>query len=84
MKPYVIVTVQDGNKQFNYDMEIPTDVQVGQLAGDILEALSCYNTKISLPKGSCSLFCKRLNRGLYINETFGTAGIWNGDIIIIK
>ena len=82
MRPFVIVTVRDSVK--NYDIEVPTNLPVKYLAADIMEVLSSYNPKEISAKPSCTLYCERLDRVLRENETFGSAGIWSGDVIIIE
>ena len=38
MRPYIIITVQTDNKDFVYDIEVPTNVPAGRLGNDIIEA----------------------------------------------
>lgn len=84
MRPFVIITIQTENKELNYDIEAPTDVLVSCLKEDILEAIYHYNPKHRTIKSQCSLYCSRLKREISDGETFGSAGIWTGDIIVLK
>ena len=83
MKPYVIVTVQDPQKTFAYDVEVPTDVEVGKLADDIAEVINSYSRKNRVPSG-VGLACFRLKKKLNPAETFAEAGIWTGDTLVIE
>ncbi len=84
MKSSVIVTVGSRNKEFpDYDMEIPLNVFAEKLLLDIVEAVCMYNSNIRITPEYRSIYCERLNRSLKNNETFGSAGIWNGDRIYI-
>lgn len=82
MRPYVIITLQDSQKSFSYDIEVPTNVRTGKLTADIAEVLSSYNPKHSVRKDA-KLSCLRLKRRLDAEETFGEAGIWTGDTLVI-
>ncbi len=84
MRPFVIITVQTENNEFNYDIEAPTDIQVSQLKEDIFETLCNYNPKQKTIESPSKLYCRRLKRNLNDNETFGNAGIWTGDIIVLR
>lgn len=84
MKPFVIITIQDENRKFIYDIEVPTDVVAGQLVTDIAEVLSSYQPGAGTVKSPKQLYCQRLKKALSANETFGSAGIWTGDIIVIR
>lgn len=86
MKPFVIVTVRDEKKKMTtgVDMEIPTDVPVWQLIQDMEEVLREYKREAVFMGKFRSLYCKRLERKLGDKETFGEAGIWTGDVIIIS
>ena len=84
MRPFVIITVQTENNEFNYDIEAPTDLQVSQLKEDIFETLCNYNPKQKTIESPSKLYCRRLKRNLNDNETFGNAGIWSGDIIVLR
>ena len=84
MRPFVIITVQTENNEFNYDIEAPTDIQVSQLKEDIFETLCNYNPKQKTIESPSKLYCRRLKRNLNDNETFGNAVIWSGDIIVLR
>ncbi|MBQ3385662.1 MAG: hypothetical protein IJG59_10710 [Erysipelotrichaceae bacterium] len=84
MKSSVIVTVGSRNKEFpDYDMEIPLNVFAEKLLLDIVEAVCMYNSNVRITPEYRRIYCERLNRSLKNNETFGSAGIWNGDRIYI-
>ena len=45
----IIVTICDAKKRFSgYDIEIPSDVPIGQLKKDIVETLNSYKTSLCL------------------------------------
>lgn len=84
MRPFVIITIQDEKKNFIYDMEVPTDIPVKQLTENMIDTISSYNSKISLSPKPGILYCQRLKRELDEEETFGSAGIWTGDILVLR
>lgn len=84
MRDFVIVTVSDTKKSFDYDMELPTGEESQSLAGDIAQVLKAYDptrVKLSPPY---QLFCKRLGRELADGETLAEAGVWSGDRLVIN
>lgn len=83
MRPYIIVTVQTDNKDFVYDIEVPTNVPAGRLGSDILEALNAHDQIISTLALKGSLFCKRLSMTIPEDMTFLEIGVWSGDVIVI-
>lgn len=86
MRPFVIITVtfQDGQENLFYDLEVPTDVPAGQVARDMAEVLNHYRQKEILPMNGCSLLNKRTGKALRPEETFSRAGVWQGDVLMIK
>ena len=83
MRPYIIITVQTDNKDFVYDIEVPTNVPAGRLGNDIIEALTVHNQIVSSIALKGSLFCKRLSMTIPEEMTFLEAGVWSGDVIVI-
>ena len=83
MRPYIIVTIQTENKDFVYDIEVPTNVPAGRLGDDIIEALTAYNQNIGKIVLKGYLFCKRLSMTIPEEMTFLEAGVWSGDVIVI-
>ncbi|MBO5869595.1 MAG: EsaB/YukD family protein [Clostridia bacterium] len=77
----IIVTVTNLSQSFLYDIEVPTSVPVGKLKDDIVEALNGYDSALCLRTEITSLFCNRMGRSLTDDETFESAGVWNGDYI---
>lgn len=84
MRPFIIVTVQTENKDFVYDIEVPTNLPAGRLGDDIIEALTAYNPNIGKIVLKGSLLCKRLSMTIPEEMTFLEAGVWSGDIIVIS
>lgn len=84
MKPFIIVTMKDKNKKFNYDMELPTDIPVSRLVDNIMEALKAYS-RIDL-KGTVTgiLYCERMGKDLPSEKTLYELGVWSGDVLVIK
>lgn len=84
MRPFIIVTVKDTRDQWNYDVELPTNVPLAQLAEDLAEALALYTHGQSAARGgACSLYCQRKQQTLSSGETLGEQGIWTGDVLIL-
>ena len=83
MKPSVIVTVKEKNG-LDYDVELPVNVPVSQLAKDIAEVINDYNEKKVLPQDSYALYCDRMGKTLPGNRTLMELGVWNGDILVLQ
>lgn len=83
MRPFIIVTVSDGENRLPYDIEVPTSIPANKLIHDIAETLSAYAGTDTLTSAR-ELFSVRLGRSLGAEETFAQAGIWNGDIIYVR
>ena len=79
----IIVTVTDALKCYSYDIEVPTNVSADRLKRDIVEALNGYNSYLLLKADFIELYCDRLGRNLEVDETFESAGVWNGDYITL-
>ena len=84
MRPYIIVTIQNVNNDFVYDIEVPTNLPADRLGSDIKETLISYNHNIEHLCLKGSLFCRRLNLIIPEDLSFSEAGIWSGDIIVIS
>lgn len=81
----IIVTICDAKKRFSgYDIEIPSDVPIGQLKKDIVETLNSYKASLSLSEAGVVLSSKRMDRNFKDDETPQSAGIWNGDYIYLN
>ena len=50
---------------------------------DIVETLKGYDPNILLNTASTELFSNRLGRQIRADETLESAGVWNGDYIIL-
>ena len=78
----IVITIRDKKKRFSgYDLEVPTNVKVGQLKKDIVETLNSYKKSLYLSDSNVRLSSHSLNRVLRDSETFESAGVWNGDYI---
>ena len=84
MRPYVIITIQNVNKDFVYDIEVPTTIPANRLGSDIKETLISYNHSIERLFLKGSLFCIRLDATIPEDLSFSEVGIWSGDIIVIS
>ena len=84
MRPFIIVTVSDGENRLPYDIEVPTDVPSGKLLKDVIEILLAYGVDSVSLQYARELYSVRLGRSLNQEETFGAAGIWNGDVIFVR
>lgn len=80
----IIVTVTNNDKRFNYDVELPTNLEISKLTDDLIQTLHGANPEIWFNANSTKIFDMRLMRNLDFSETLETAGVWNGDILILK
>ena len=79
MRPFVIVTMNIENT--GYDMELPTDVPISRLRGDIIEVCRLHSVyKGDAPKAD-GVYCERLHQILPEDQTLAELGIWSGDIL---
>lgn len=82
MKSVIVTfTIPGENNSINYDLEIPSNVPCGFLVVHIAQTVNNYNRSLNVSPTGKSLFSNRLKRKLNPEETFETAGIWNGDYI---
>lgn len=84
MKPFIIVTMKDENKKFNYDMELPTDIPVSRLVDNIMDILRAYSRFDLKGTVTGNLYCERLGKTLPSAKTLYELGIWTGDVLVIK
>ena len=84
MRPEIIITLRDAGGNFNYDLEVPTDIPAGMLTENIKEVLAAYDPGLSRVKELSTLYSERLGTEIPAKRTLGSTGIWNGDILIIK
>lgn len=84
MRSFIIVSIQDEKKELNYDIEVPTNIPAVQLAEDIVEALNNYNPRHFLPNRKYTLYCVRQKRLLEDRKSLMEAGVWTGDVLILK
>ena len=81
----VTLTFKAGAEEKSYDMEMPCQVPVCSLSVHICQTLDFYleGTADLRPQG-LQLWCRRLERTLFAEETLEDAGVWNGDHLDIK
>lgn len=84
MRASVIVTVCAGEGGYTYDIEVPTDIECRKVLADVMDALSAMGADISELKNARKMYSIRLQRFLDEHESFGSSGIWNGDVITIR
>lgn len=80
----IIVTVTNKEKSFCYDVEVPTNLTLDKLYDDIAQSLIGYKPNMTLKADSAriySTFCKKM---LGNTDTLESAGVWNGDILILN
>lgn len=80
----IIVTVTDEAGHFSYDLEVSTKLEINKLLNDIVEALNGYNPELFLNALRYEVVCIRTNHIIGSGETLEDAGIWNGDILVLK
>ena len=80
----IIVSVTNEKRSFEYDIEIPVDLEGEKLLDDIVESLNGYNPSLFLKKYGMALRCIRTNRLLKENETPEQSGIRNGDYLLLE
>lgn len=79
----IIVTITDRARSFTCDLEMPTNVKMEILKGYIAEALNGYKPNLSLNEAGIELYCSRKGQQLKNEETLESAGVWNGDYIVL-
>lgn len=84
MRPFIIVTVNDGTSHLSYDVEVPTSVPSKKILKDIVESLNAYCGETDSFKSPIEIYSVRLGRSLQEDESFADAGIWNGDVVLIR
>ncbi len=82
MRPFVIVTVNSDCCEHSFDIEIPTEIPCRKVYQDIIDTLSAYNGT-QFASGYGGIYSVRLQRYLTPDENLGSAGIWNGDSILL-
>lgn len=85
MKPFIVVTLKCPDLEKPYDIEVPTNVNVGKLTGDLIETINeSLPEKQPMDGSDYCIRSERLGRTLWKNETLEEAGIQNGDTIVIE
>ena len=79
----IIITIQDKNHKFQYDLDVPTNVLGESLKGQIFETLDEYVPEYYLDRKYHTLYLNKQRRELQDNETLGQAGVMNGDYLTI-
>lgn len=79
----IIVTVTNISQSYIFDLEVPTTVTIDKLKDDIVETLNGYKPDLFLHTATTMLFCNRIGRQLFDEETLETAGVWNGDYVTV-
>ncbi len=80
----MIVTIRNREGSFQYDIEIPTDLNGEKLTDDVMEALNGLRPELCYSPMHHGLFLNRLGRFLQKDETMAQSGIRNGDYITIE
>ena len=85
MNPFITVKLKCPDLEKAYDIEVPTNVNVGKLTGDLIEMVNAYlSEKHPMDGKDYCIRSERLDRILWKNETLEEAGIRNGDIIVLE
>lgn len=79
----IIVTVTCSSNRFNYDIELPTNLELSKLTDDLIQTLQGANPEIWFDIERARIFDVRLGRYLAPTETLAGAGVWNGDILLL-
>ena len=82
---HIIVTLTDINHSFMYDLELPTDLVYEKLIDDIIQTIISYNPDLAYNTSASKLIIPKLMmKEMQIGETLESAGIFNGDYLIIS
>ena len=85
MNPFITVKLKCPDLEKAYDIEVPTNVNVGKLTGDLIEMVNAYlSEKHSMDGKDYCIISERLDRILWKNETLEEAGIRDGDTIVLE
>ena len=79
----IIVTVQDSERNYTYDLEITLDSDSSKLHDDIIQTLNGCNASLFLSPLRTRLLCKRNNRFLDSVQNAHEWGVRNGDYITV-
>lgn len=81
----VIITLQDDNNSFAYDLELPTDLEFEKLIDDIVQTIISYNPNLFYQTMKTSLIIPKLEmKKMQNGETLEQLGVYNGDYLIIR
>ena len=85
MNPFITVKLKCPDLEKAYDIEVPTNVNVGKLTGDLKEMVNAYlSEKHPMEGEDYCIISERLDRILWKNETLEEAGIRDGDTIVLE
>ena len=79
----IIITIQDQNKNFSLDMEIPTSVPMGLVTEKMIANLSLLYPSYPFYQTSWTITSGRTNRRVNMSNTAEECGIWNGDYLVL-
>ncbi|MGN0165885.1 MAG: hypothetical protein ACI39R_06850 [Lachnospiraceae bacterium] len=79
----IIITLTDMAKSFEYDLEVPCDMNIFQLKKEIISSIESYAPGHQLGITPTLLVCNRTKQKLDSEETLSSAGVLNGDYVTI-
>lgn len=79
----VIVTIKTDCSHATYDVEVPTDLESGRLAHNIVAAVRLVDRDFLSDTNAYRLRIDHLGRNLRADETFAEAGVWDGSVVTI-
>lgn len=80
----IIVTVVDLKASRQYDVEVPTDLELEKLLDDIVQTLICYEPELSYSLNRTVLYSPKKGKNLDSSKNLKEEGIWNGDYLILN
>jgi len=80
----MIITIRNKSNTFQYDIEVPSDIDGYKLMTDLTEGLANIRPDIDCSPDYHGLYIDRLGRFLGKNETLSEAGVRNGDFGTLK
>ncbi len=81
----IIITLTNPNRSFEYDLEVPNDLECEKLIDDIIQTIICYNPELMYTTLQSNLYIPKAHmRKLQTGETLEQAGVFNGDYLIIE
>lgn len=81
----IIITLTNKKRNFEYDLEVPVDLEYKNLIDDIIQTVISFNPDLRfIPAKSRLIIVKHNFLEMHDGDTLESLGVFNGDYLLLE